>query len=436
MSYDSVLSCAVSQIGQGNDPDGSNKYSLWYWGYRSTAPWCAVFITWCFNEVGILDRLNGLTNKAGCEPWRRWAVSKGIFGTTPKPGAIVLYDWNPKTGDGADHIGIVESVTGNGIIAIEGNTSVSGSQSNGGKVLRKTRYRSDIMGYVYVDTRAKRPTPSPVIGFERIAGYDRYKTSELTADETTFSECVVASGKNFADALSASFFAGQKGVPVVLTSPDVYRNTSKYLAGKGVKKIYIVGGEAVVPKELEQGRDAVRFSGANRYETNDAVLRACETPSKQLLVVNGGNFADAICAGTIDRPLMLTGKKLKDYQRDYIIERGFSAFYVIGGQTHPDVLEELKNLGEVSIFAGRDRYETSAIVGKKFFPQAKEVAITTGRAFPDGISARNIGRLPVILADTNHTDHARSYIRTLSLERAFAVGGTIPTETVNWALTK
>ena len=154
MAYESVLECAVSQIGQKNDADGSNKYVEWYMGYRARGvAWCAIFISWCFKQVGILDRLDGLTNKAGCEPWRRWAVSKGLYGTSPRVGAIVLYDWNPKSGDGADHIGVVESIKSNGIVAIEGNTNASGS-GNGGCVMRKTRYNSEIMGYVYVDTTA------------------------------------------------------------------------------------------------------------------------------------------------------------------------------------------------------------------------------------------------------------------------------------------
>lgn len=154
MAYESVLECAISQIGQGNDKDGSNKYNYWYWGYRAKSAWCAVFITWCFQQVGILNRLDGLANKAGCEPWRRWAAERNLLYKVPKVGSIVLYDWNPKTGDGADHIGVVESIFDGGIIAIEGNTSDGGSQDNGGKVLRKRRYNSDIMGYVYVDTTA------------------------------------------------------------------------------------------------------------------------------------------------------------------------------------------------------------------------------------------------------------------------------------------
>ena len=46
----------------------------------------------------------------------------------------------------ADHVGIVERVNANSIITIEGNTSASGSQDNGGAVLRKERYYKNIVG--------------------------------------------------------------------------------------------------------------------------------------------------------------------------------------------------------------------------------------------------------------------------------------------------
>lgn len=153
--FESVLEAAKSQIGQKNDRDGSNKYIEWFYGRRINVPWCAVFMSWCFDQTGIYDRLAGIQNKAGCESWRRWAIDYKLWSNIPKANTIVLYDWNKPAGDGADHIGIVESVNSNYIMAIEGNTSVNGgSQSNGGMVLRKKRYFSDIMGYIHVDTIA------------------------------------------------------------------------------------------------------------------------------------------------------------------------------------------------------------------------------------------------------------------------------------------
>ena len=46
------------------------------------------------------------------------------------------------------HTGIVESGGNGTITAIEGNTSASGSQSNGGEVLRKRRNTSLVTGYI------------------------------------------------------------------------------------------------------------------------------------------------------------------------------------------------------------------------------------------------------------------------------------------------
>lgn len=150
--YRSVLEAAQSQIGQHNDKDGSNKYNRWYYGYRSTAPWCAVFISWCFDQAGIYSRLSGLDNKAGCDPYMRWGKKLNLWGYKPAIGSLVLYDWD---NDGsADHIGVVESYGSGYIIAVEGNTSANGSQSNGGYVLRKKRYLSDVLGFINIDTRS------------------------------------------------------------------------------------------------------------------------------------------------------------------------------------------------------------------------------------------------------------------------------------------
>ena len=152
--YSSVLEAAKSQIGAHNDSTGSNKYNEWFYGRKSAAPWCAVFMAWCFDQAGIYNRLSGLSGKAGCEYWRKWAINLKLYGKVPKANAIVLFDWNPAAGDGADHIGIVESVGDGYIMTIEGNTSVSGSQINGGYVLRKKRDFSRVMGYIYIDTFA------------------------------------------------------------------------------------------------------------------------------------------------------------------------------------------------------------------------------------------------------------------------------------------
>lgn len=68
-------------------------------------------------------------------------VAKGC-----RPGDVVIYDF--PGGAATDHCGVIEKVTASGVVAIEGNTSQAGSQSNGGMVCRKNRPYSQIVGAV------------------------------------------------------------------------------------------------------------------------------------------------------------------------------------------------------------------------------------------------------------------------------------------------
>lgn len=244
MGYNNLLEWNISQIGQGNDADGSNKYLEWYYGYRAKTYWCAIFQTYGFNELGILDRLNGLTNTAGCEPWRRWAVANKIWGTTPKVGAIVLFDWNPKDYDGADHIGIVEKIIdSNTIQTIEGNTSANGSQSNGGRVMRKTRYKSDIMGYVYVDTTVpgNRYTiygQGTVKSTTGVSVHSAPKFGTATDEVRPFGEVLYCFGTHQAE--------GYEWWKIDATGTRWVRKTSLYQRKGYVKTVYFIYGEGVV----------------------------------------------------------------------------------------------------------------------------------------------------------------------------------------------
>lgn len=400
-------------------------------------------MSWCFHDAGIYDRLDGLSGKAGCENWRRWAVSKGLWSTKPKAGSIVLYDWNPAETDGADHIGIVESVFDGGIVAVEGNTSANGSQINGGYVMRKTRYNSKIMGYIHIDTVAPSPNPNPVIGFERIHGVDRYNTSKATANLFNGRQngYVLVNGSSFADGLSASYLAQQKKCSVLLTSAGALNDTVKYITEREPNTIYIIGGE--IPSEAEKKLaryNPVRLAGATRYETNLAVLNECDTPNKQLIVVSGQNYPDGICASSINRPVLLVNKELKDYQIEWIQSRGLDRFYVFGGEgaVSEAVVSRLNKLGVATRYAGDNRYATSKSIARTFYPYANAVVLVSGKSFADGLSASNVGNFPIVLCDPNNTIEARRYISGLSIKKAVVIGGkgALSDETADWALTR
>ena len=440
MAYKSVLECAISQIGQGNGANKPNKYTRWYYGNETVAPWCAIFMAWCFNQVGIYSRLDGLTNKAGCEPWRRWAVGKGIWGTKPRANAIVLYDWNKAQGDGADHIGIVEKVTSSGVIAIEGNTSANGSQSNGGYVMRKTRYNADIMGYIYVDTIAPQPQPKPVLTPTKIAGANRYKTNQAVLGNGVFDSAVLVSGETYADALSAAHLCRTLKAPLVLTDREG-KQAEAWINSHIKKNVYIIGGDGVIADEyaerLAQRYTVTRYAGVDRYETNIELLKTFRG-FDTLAIVSGRTFADGLTAGSLNMPVMLVGKELTPGQRAWIRENYLYKAYIIGGTAavNKAIEAELGQYTTVARIAGANRYETAAEVAKAFYYGISTLAITTGKGFADGLSALNLGAMPLLLVDSTNYQAAQKYITTQTLQKAYVIGGTVPDSAINWALTK
>ena len=134
-----ALDKAITQIGIKESPPDSNqvKYSTWY---GMIGPWCAMFVTWCYDQVGGSPSFVKGQRYAYC-PYIVSDARAGRYGlrTTddPIPGDMVVYDWHHDTI--YDHVGLFERWTGDGgFQAIEGNTSTS-NDSNGGQVMRRTR---------------------------------------------------------------------------------------------------------------------------------------------------------------------------------------------------------------------------------------------------------------------------------------------------------
>ena len=142
-----LLDIARRQIGVKESPPKSNnvRYNTWYYGREVSGaayPWCMVFVQWVFDQAGV--KLPVRT--ASCGALMRAAQSAGCWVTGDyRPGDVVIYDF--PGGAKTDHCGIVESVDGTYISAIEGNTS-STSDADGGAVERRARKFSQIVGAV------------------------------------------------------------------------------------------------------------------------------------------------------------------------------------------------------------------------------------------------------------------------------------------------
>jgi hypothetical protein len=138
-----ALDAAIGYLGVKEDPAGSNTTKFGEWYGANQQPWCACFVSYCFEvDAGGSPSFTKGQNYA----YVPYVVSDGrnnrnglSIPSSVIPGDLVTYNWDGGPDGEYDHIGIFEAwVGGSTFTAIEGNTS-SSSNSNGGEVQRRQR---------------------------------------------------------------------------------------------------------------------------------------------------------------------------------------------------------------------------------------------------------------------------------------------------------
>jgi hypothetical protein len=159
-SAQDVIALAEKQVGTKESGSGQTKFSQWYsrtpraqetidrdGGSRKAyldASWCDMFVSWVASQSG-----GKTASTVGQDAWTiahaKWFKAHGRWGSTPKPGAVVFFDWNGGHSiDGIDHVGYVASVGSHGNInTVEGNTDNA--------VHRRVRSSDQVVGYGYPD---------------------------------------------------------------------------------------------------------------------------------------------------------------------------------------------------------------------------------------------------------------------------------------------
>ena len=275
----------------------------------------------------------------------------------------------------------------------------------------------------------------------RLAGADRFATAFKVADRmktnlgiSKFQTIVVASGADFADALSGSYLAAVKDAPILLSYKDkqnkqVQDYIKSNLATGGT--VYILGGTKAVPASMEaglSGLNVVRLAGENRFETNLKILQEAGVPAgEEILVCTGTNFADCLSGSATGKPIMLVYKKLTDNQKAYLPTLSGNSFCIIGGENavNKDIESSVGAFGAVSRLAGAHRYETSVLVAKKYFDNPNTAVLAYAKNYPDGLCGGALAgtvNAPLILTDSKYFSYAADYAK--NIDKGIVLGGT------------
>ena len=144
-----VVDVAKSQLNYRETGNNDTIYGKWFG--LNNQPWCAMFVSWCYDQAGLVSKVAAQTKKgfASCDAGLKWFTKKNKIVPVgqAQAGDLVFFQFDKDAQ--ADHVGICASNDGKGFLMVyEGNTSADtkGSQSNGDGVFLKKRSYSLIMG--------------------------------------------------------------------------------------------------------------------------------------------------------------------------------------------------------------------------------------------------------------------------------------------------
>ena len=128
-----LIEVAAAEVGTIEEGDNLTKYGKFT--KADGLPWCGSFVNWCAAQAGV--KIHSVVGTAqGAHKFKemqRWS-------NTPQLGYLAFMDFPHDGVDRISHIGIVVGlIDSKTCLTIEGNTSGTGDQRNGGMVMVKVR---------------------------------------------------------------------------------------------------------------------------------------------------------------------------------------------------------------------------------------------------------------------------------------------------------
>lgn len=286
----------------------------------------------------------------------------------------------------------------------------------------------------------------------RLYGADRYKTSVSISNNFnsgTVQNVIVASGKDFPDALAGSVLSKKYNAPILLLNSTLAESTDSidYIKSHLDKSgnIYVLGGAASVGDDFinsmkGQGyNNIVRLGGKNRFDTNKFIVNSMNLEKgTPVVIANGYGFADALSVSSVASlkgyPILMTGaSNLPDETKNMLSNIQPSQVYIIGGtgSVSDNVINEVKGLvpslatDKIVRVSGQTRYDTSLEICKYFNLDTDNAVLANGENFPDALSGSALASklsAPIILTNGQDFTNQQGFIDSKNYKNLILLG--------------
>lgn len=284
--------------------------------------------------------------------------------------------------------------------------------------------------------------------FNRIAGSDRYLTSEKISArfyKTGIDTLYIANGNRFADGLTMGPLTFYSNGPLILTGKDSLSSTAKKeIQRLQPGRIVIIGGKnSISDNILVQAQKIteikpIRISGKNRYETSVKIAEDISNRNNigKVFLVNGMKDADAISVAAIaskDGIPIITNSddKLLPSTKEYIDKNRIKEVTIIGGnKTISDsIKKELENKSiKVERIAGANRYATASKINNiYFYSSGNNIFMANGINTADALAIGPVAgqlKAPIqIIPKDTLTDEVKKYLKVVDFDNIYLLGG-------------
>lgn len=244
-------------------------------------------------------------------------------------------------------------------------------------------------------------SPVQALNLDYIVGNDRYETASMISEKMNYTSAILVNGLSIVDGLSASGLSGAVNAPILLTEKNnIPSSTLSRLSPANT--IYLVGGESVISKEIENkltsmGKTIVRLGGLDRYLTSISVANKIDSIKgiQEMYYVNGlRGEADAMSIAPVaaksGNPVILTDGVSTSYRKNV-------QAYAIGGTT---VLNNSFDTFAQRI-NGINRFETNKNVINKFFSDKTHVNLSKSDVLIDALTVSSLKQPVVLISDSS-----------------------------------
>ena len=287
----------------------------------------------------------------------------------------------------------------------------------------------------------------------RIAGSNRYHTAHLIAweNDPSPSTVIIVRGDSVngvpqvVDGLTASGLAGRENAQILMVSTDRIPNATRdAISDLKPEKAIVVGGEAAVSEavveDLQKAGLAVeRIFGSDRSATAaEVAVKMGEAKENTGIIVNGFSEVDSLVAGPLAHqgyPILMVNNPMNSIPEAtlYAIELlGIEKLIIVGGtdvvsESIESQLDHLEGVSVMARYGGKNRIETSILVGKhESFSESEEVSIVNGWSYVDAVAASTLG-VPVLYFNESSgiVKEIEDYLATKTDFRALGGSATI-----------